>query len=374
MKFVLVNGRTPHPKSSCSMCREQIGETYLRELSTRLFYCGHDCYREHCQATLSILDGALGNATSRFTTLRSEKNARAIMMSLRDTATKSRLRQLNLRLVEQPLNQNYSAERDSTAVFLSQFVILQGIGLAFIAALWVAGAAEKPFESAAAPMCYVILSMGAIGVICALLRRWEDVAWIAKHVVRIGLLGTVIGLGRLTFTLLWILFGRRHFHDAPFARWDLRRPAQSLPPSRAGWSLQITTPDHPLPECGRASSSTDCSPSCRWSACSPILILLPSWRQLLESKMSRRSGLVNAPASECSIQRTRMILALLLWFGAASARPVMARRIIRTGRMLHSGSGQFQKPLAGTNRVQEPRYETAPHRLGSLAAKEVHHG
>jgi hypothetical protein len=31
-------------------------------------------------------------------------------------------------------------------------------------------------------------------VLCVFLQRWSDVEWLATHVVRIGLLGTVIGL------------------------------------------------------------------------------------------------------------------------------------------------------------------------------------
>jgi len=44
MKFVLVNGRTPRPQSFCALCCEPIGESYLRELTTRLSYCDHKCY------------------------------------------------------------------------------------------------------------------------------------------------------------------------------------------------------------------------------------------------------------------------------------------------------------------------------------------
>jgi hypothetical protein len=44
MKFVLVNGRTPIPQSSCALCCEPIGSRYLRELTTRLSYCDHKCY------------------------------------------------------------------------------------------------------------------------------------------------------------------------------------------------------------------------------------------------------------------------------------------------------------------------------------------
>jgi hypothetical protein len=44
MKFVVVNGRTPSPQSFCALCCEPIGESYLRELTTRLSYCDHECY------------------------------------------------------------------------------------------------------------------------------------------------------------------------------------------------------------------------------------------------------------------------------------------------------------------------------------------
>ena len=44
MRFVLVNGRTPREKSFCPMCCEPIGESYLREIATRLSYCNRECY------------------------------------------------------------------------------------------------------------------------------------------------------------------------------------------------------------------------------------------------------------------------------------------------------------------------------------------
>jgi hypothetical protein len=46
--FLLVNGRTPSPQSFCALCCEPIGETYLREVATRLSYCDHQCYADHC--------------------------------------------------------------------------------------------------------------------------------------------------------------------------------------------------------------------------------------------------------------------------------------------------------------------------------------
>jgi hypothetical protein len=47
MKFVLVNGRTPRTQSLCALCRESIGESYLRDIATKLPYCNHECYVDH---------------------------------------------------------------------------------------------------------------------------------------------------------------------------------------------------------------------------------------------------------------------------------------------------------------------------------------
>ena len=55
MKFVLVNGRTPRPQSFCALCCEAIGESYLRELTTRLSYCDHKCYVDRCKAPVLTL-------------------------------------------------------------------------------------------------------------------------------------------------------------------------------------------------------------------------------------------------------------------------------------------------------------------------------
>jgi hypothetical protein len=78
--------------------------------------------------------------------------------------------------------------------FLSRFVVLQAIGAAGIASFWIAGIAGKPFESDNAFLCWLIVGLAALGIVCVFLRRWHDVQWLATHVVRLGLLGTVIGL------------------------------------------------------------------------------------------------------------------------------------------------------------------------------------
>jgi hypothetical protein len=78
--------------------------------------------------------------------------------------------------------------------FLSRCVVLQAVAAAGIAGLWIAGVADKPFEGENAFLCWLIVGMAAVGILCVFLRRWADVQWIATHVVRIGLLGTVVGL------------------------------------------------------------------------------------------------------------------------------------------------------------------------------------
>ena len=50
MKFVLVNGRIPRTQSLCALCCEPIGESYLRDIVTRLLYCNHKCYVDQCKA------------------------------------------------------------------------------------------------------------------------------------------------------------------------------------------------------------------------------------------------------------------------------------------------------------------------------------
>jgi hypothetical protein len=78
--------------------------------------------------------------------------------------------------------------------FFSRFVVLQAIGAAMIAGLWIAGLAGKPFEGNNGAVCSIIIGMGLLGIACVFMQRWNDVQWLATHVVRIGLLGTVVGL------------------------------------------------------------------------------------------------------------------------------------------------------------------------------------
>jgi hypothetical protein len=54
MNFVLVNGRTPCRNSACALCGESVGNSYLRELGTQLYYCDHGCYADHCKRVMDF--------------------------------------------------------------------------------------------------------------------------------------------------------------------------------------------------------------------------------------------------------------------------------------------------------------------------------
>ena len=66
VRFILVNGRTRRQRSFCAMCDQPIGENYLREVGTRLFYCDPDCFTEHCESAIQLLESharAVANLT-----------------------------------------------------------------------------------------------------------------------------------------------------------------------------------------------------------------------------------------------------------------------------------------------------------------------
>lgn len=114
-------------------------------------------------------------------------------------AIMARLRSRHADGLETPGAEGEAAESQATEhqtplAFLSRCVVVQAIGAAGLVGLWIAGIANKPFEGDNAFLCWLIMGIAALGVLCVFLQRWRDVEWLATHVVRIGLLGTVIGL------------------------------------------------------------------------------------------------------------------------------------------------------------------------------------
>ena len=56
MNFILVSGRTPCRNSVCALCGESIGNSYLREMGTLLYYCDQRCYADHCDRVMELSD------------------------------------------------------------------------------------------------------------------------------------------------------------------------------------------------------------------------------------------------------------------------------------------------------------------------------
>jgi hypothetical protein len=54
MKFVLVNERSPARSSVCAFCGASIGNSYLREFDTQLYYCDRHCYEFHCERVIDL--------------------------------------------------------------------------------------------------------------------------------------------------------------------------------------------------------------------------------------------------------------------------------------------------------------------------------
>jgi hypothetical protein len=54
MRFIVVNGRIPFRKTFCLWCCEEISSSYLRDVSTLLPYCDHECYALHHEAVSLI--------------------------------------------------------------------------------------------------------------------------------------------------------------------------------------------------------------------------------------------------------------------------------------------------------------------------------
>ena len=59
MRFVLVNERSPRQQAYCASCDEPIQAGYLREIGTHLTYCNHDCYAEHYNSAIRLLESRI---------------------------------------------------------------------------------------------------------------------------------------------------------------------------------------------------------------------------------------------------------------------------------------------------------------------------
>lgn len=64
MRFMLVNGRTPCPKTFCMFCSEPIHASYLREFSTSLPFCDRDCYALYCDRWIETVEQSKRSAAT----------------------------------------------------------------------------------------------------------------------------------------------------------------------------------------------------------------------------------------------------------------------------------------------------------------------
>jgi hypothetical protein len=125
----------------------------------------------------------------------SRQKLRAIVTPISPKLRQKQPGELGSQAVLSKLPDTHSDDANGTPpAFLSRFIVLQAIGAAGIVGLWVAGIADKPFAGDNGFLSWLIAAIGALGILCVFLRRWRDVDWLATHVVRIGLLGTVAGL------------------------------------------------------------------------------------------------------------------------------------------------------------------------------------
>ena len=79
-------------------------------------------------------------------------------------------------------------------IFYLRFIVLQVILIAGVVAAHIGGVARLPFQGASGWLCAAVLAVFGAGMIAILLRRWKYAEWVATHVLRLGLLGTVVGL------------------------------------------------------------------------------------------------------------------------------------------------------------------------------------
>lgn len=55
MRCIFVNGAQLKAEASCAHCGEKIGQSYVREVGSRLMYCDFQCYSIAVETALSAL-------------------------------------------------------------------------------------------------------------------------------------------------------------------------------------------------------------------------------------------------------------------------------------------------------------------------------
>jgi hypothetical protein len=75
-----------------------------------------------------------------------------------------------------------------------KFVILQAILAAGLVALQINGKLTAPFLGDSKYFCFAVLAVWGYGMGCVFLQKWSSAAWIAAILVRIGIVGMIVGV------------------------------------------------------------------------------------------------------------------------------------------------------------------------------------
>lgn len=76
---------------------------------------------------------------------------------------------------------------------MNRWLLLNALGALLLLAAWGAGLLFLPFRADTSGISFLILVLFAVGLWRAALGLWDDVQWISRRLVRLGLLGTLVG-------------------------------------------------------------------------------------------------------------------------------------------------------------------------------------
>lgn len=57
MRYILVNGRNPRGEGECAFCKTNLGQAYVRDLSTGIVYHSHFCLETHVVSSIVLIEG-----------------------------------------------------------------------------------------------------------------------------------------------------------------------------------------------------------------------------------------------------------------------------------------------------------------------------
>jgi hypothetical protein len=95
-----------------------------------------------------------------------------------------------------------------TNVPFLRFMVLQSIVVAGACVLYLQGTLMKPFQTDAKWFVIIVLCLAAIGLYHVAKNKLETASWIAAILVRVGIVGTIIGLISATSALVSVLGGQ----------------------------------------------------------------------------------------------------------------------------------------------------------------------